>query len=188
MCFFLGGWKGPHLILQETVLFSVTCCRTQDCTSRPTKPAILEALDIGFKILSGEVADPGDASEGEENGCDDAEEQPESNQSPSVAGDEGNEGGSSSSTSGSESSPAKPSSSGKQPASKKKASAKAASMPKTKAKQPVEKNKAKAKPQPLDTSNVVAPGYMKHVASRMDKASAAAAKGAPEPAPKRRRK
>ena len=192
------------------------CKCSEDCTSKPSKQAILDALELCFKILSGEAEDPKPDDESADENVE--EDQPDEAENVSPPSSSSSTEGSSSSEESDKAIPAgskdtkvsekkKPSKSKSSDSKKKeeftdskkkeefKKSAKAKPAG-TKAKGKAQENKKKedkktdselkekpkSKPQPLDTSKVVIPGFMKTVS--------ASAKSSPvaEPAPKRRRK
>ena len=179
------------------------CKCSEDCTGKPSKQTILDALELCFKILAGEAEDPkaGDQSADEIV----AEEQPDEAEGVSPPSSSSSTDGSSSSEDESEaiaagskdkkvSKPKKPSESKKKPKeSEKSAKAKPAGtkgtgkLQENKKKQdkktdPELKGKVKSGPKPLDTTGVVIPRFMQTVS--------ASAKASPvaEPAPKRRKK
>ena len=187
----------------------VLCKPSKDCSGKPDKAAILDALELSFKILAGEEEDPNKGAESaDENPA--MEEQPDSGDTATPDNTSPAESSSSSSSSSEEAIPAG-SKDSKAKATKKKAAAKATSKDKknsaktkSSTKKAIEKEKAqeskknsvkekemtnpeakkkgKTGPKPIDTSNVVVPGFMRTVSSN------AASHPIAEPAAKRARK
>lgn len=134
----------------------------QDCSDKPNRQQIADALELGFKILSGELADPNPDEGGD---TPDAEQPNESSGDISEKDVEREAAAESSSSSSSSDSPPVASSSKAKPAKPAKAAKAAAggkAKPKAKAKGG-DKSEAKAKPQPLDTSNVKIPERLKRL-------------------------